>query len=89
MVQAANEAAAPKSAQRFGAELYREQEAEANRGLGRLNRSGDADVPARQQLHERRAKFDDARARQAAKSGRPFSGPACRSSADHDSVAFQ
>ncbi len=70
MLQAANEAG-PKPAQRFGAELYRQQEAEANRGIGRLNRSGDADVPARQQLHERRAKFDDARARQASKAGQP------------------
>ncbi|KAK9817376.1 hypothetical protein WJX74_000184 [Apatococcus lobatus] len=68
IVQAANEAG-PRSAQRFGAELYQQQEAEANRGFSRLNQSGDAEVPARQLLHERRAKFDDARARQAAKSG--------------------
>ena len=76
MLQAANEAD-PRAAQRFGAELYQQQEAEANRGLGRLNRSGDADVPARQQLHERRAKFDDAQARRAAKSGMLWPGLPC------------
>lgn len=49
-----------KASQRFGADL----EAQALAAERRGGRSGDADLPAREPLHERRAKFDSVRARQ-------------------------
>lgn len=59
-----------KASQRFGADLEAQAAAAGRRGA----RSGDADLPAREALHERRAKLDSVRARQQVRGGGVVAG---------------